>query len=426
MSDNKHHNDPFEKLFRKKAGEYNIQYNEEDWLKLEKKLDIQDAVIARKRKQIWLIAASVLIFSLLGYFTYDNHNRLNQLSRQLPEEPVAGTGQSPSDEEIAVVPGDSADSESETNREPEPENLAEADPQAVQPDPAGDQPEQQQSEPYDRLESPGVDYTETRIISAVSQSILSEEYYSGRIRSITDFRKAENLPPPEALQSENRGIGVDVPAGSENYPVLAVNENSGPPEPARAAISFIVSPDLSTAGSISNFYDPGYKIGFSAEYRISRNLSVSAGALQSKVQYNAPGGQYNPPPYWNGGVTPDEITGVCLLIDIPVTIKYNVLNFDRSRFFATAGISSYIMLNEDYRFNYDSGGAGMVESWNGNTGTRHWLSNAGFSIGYEYDLHSNWSIRAEPFIKVPLKEVGWGNVKLYSIGSFISINYNFL
>jgi hypothetical protein len=30
------------------------------------------------------------------------------------------------------------------------------------------------------------------------------------------------------------------------------------------------------------------------------------------------------------------------------------------------------------------------------------------------------SLSAEPFIRVPIREVGWGNVKLYSVGSFVS------
>ncbi len=181
---------------------------------------------------------------------------------------------------------------------------------------------------------------------------------------------------------------------------------------------------MSTVGGISDFYNPGYKFGLSVEYNITKNLAFSVGAIHSKVQYTASGNDYNPPEgYWSYGAAPQETVGKCLLIDIPITVKYNVLNFERSRLFASGGVSSYIMLNEDYRFTYRSYGNSQQQRWQEKTGTRHWMSNAVFSLGYEIDLRNKISLRVEPFIKVPMQEVGWANVKLYSMGSFVSVNY---
>jgi hypothetical protein len=45
-------------------------------------------------------------------------------------------------------------------------------------------------------------------------------------------------------------------------------------------------------------------------------------------------------------------------------------------------------------------------------------------VGYEFDLDRNISLRAEPFLRIPLREVGHANVNLYSVGSLVSINYN--
>jgi hypothetical protein len=83
------------------------------------------------------------------------------------------------------------------------------------------------------------------------------------------------------------------------------------------------------------------------------------------------------------------------------------------------------MLNEEYQFDYYGNENGLAQNWSGKTGTSHWASNAAFSIGFEYDINSTLSLRAEPFVRVPLKEIGWGNVELYSLGSFISLNYKF-
>jgi urease beta subunit len=119
------------------------------------------------------------------------------------------------------------------------------------------------------------------------------------------------------------------------------------------------------------------------------------------------------------------MTGECVLLDIPLAIRVNLLNFSGSRVFATGSLSSYIMLNEAYRFDTDNSyGGTQAYSYDENTGTSHFMSNAGLSIGYEYDLNSNFSIRFEPQIKIPIREVGVTNVRLFSLGSFFSLSYN--
>lgn len=189
------------------------------------------------------------------------------------------------------------------------------------------------------------------------------------------------------------------------------------------SIGFAAGPDMSSVGAFNSSQEPGYKIGVMLEYNISSNLSVSTGAVHSMVRYSTRSQSYNPPTYWTQGVAPDEMIGECLLIDIPIIMKYNFLNLKNSRFFASAGLSSYIMLNEEYHFKYDGYNSELNQYWSSRTGTRHWMSNASFSLGYELDLHPNWSLRAEPFIKTPLREVGWSNVKLFSAGSLVSLNY---
>ncbi|MDZ7721225.1 MAG: outer membrane beta-barrel protein [Balneolaceae bacterium] len=227
-------------------------------------------------------------------------------------------------------------------------------------------------------------------------------------------------------------INTDSNGGSsaiQRIPIAATNSFSGTQSKnkagSRIAVGVVLSPDLSTVDGVSNFDTPGFKGGVLAEYSLSKHFSLISGVAISNVKYKANGSEYNPPQAWNNGVMPDQTSAMCVILDIPVSLKANLFNFDRSRIFATAGLSSYIMMNEDYQFQYDGNPAGMENSWSEATGTRHWFSNAGFSIGIEYDLSPTWSIRAEPHLKIPLKGVGWGDVELYSMGSFVSLNYRF-
>ncbi|MEX2603441.1 MAG: hypothetical protein WD361_04525, partial [Gracilimonas sp.] len=90
MSEHDNHNDPLEQFFQKKAEEYDISFREKDWLDLEKKLDHQQAVRSYQRRLRWVAAASILIVSVLGYFTYQNYQQIDLLNKQLDENIASG------------------------------------------------------------------------------------------------------------------------------------------------------------------------------------------------------------------------------------------------------------------------------------------------------------------------------------------------
>lgn len=422
MSGDHNEKDSFEEFFQKKVEEYEIPYREEDWLKLEKRLDLQDAKIAYRNRVRWIAAAAVLIVSLLGYFTYENHNRLNQISRQLNDELTNETEQPLSDGELAERPEDQSTGSEESSDEGS---------LAVNDSGEGDADEYGRS--LDLTSEPILSVSEMEAnerSEPAGLNLLNSDNGIAR-REVKDelLVSYSVVPRHPFLYHTNRALVPTATelasvSGSQDLPDRQTGNDFVSSGSSRLTIGVATAPDLSTAGSISNFYDPGYKLGFTIEYSLGSNLSISTGILQSNVRYSARNRDYDPPVYWKDGIQPDEIFAVCRLLDIPVSLKYDFMNFDRSRFFASAGVSSYIMLNEEYDFNYLGDDTGLMQRWSGKTGTSHWISNASFSIGYELDIHRNWSLRAEPFIKVPLNEVGWGNVNLYSMGSFISIHHS--
>jgi len=195
--------------------------------------------------------------------------------------------------------------------------------------------------------------------------------------------------------------------------------------PSRLAVGIRLSPVYSTAGSPVNAYESGYGAGLSLEYRLTSRLTVATGAGYSVVRYSAAGNDYALSASNFPGQQITDMSGECRILDIPVTIQLRLFEFERSRVFGTAGLLTYVMLNEAYTFktgNYYQNSASDIR-WQERTGTWHWFSNAGFSVGYERDLHRNWSLRAEPYVRVPVREVGWASVRLYTIGTMFSIQY---
>ncbi|REL32871.1 hypothetical protein DYD21_13690 [Rhodohalobacter sp. SW132] len=399
-------NDPFERYFKKKSAEYDISYNENDWHKLEKRLDLLDAKIASKNRTRMVAAAAILIISLLGYFTYENHTRLNQISDQLDSERSQPIPQFPQqqilpnfEDEDQSIP----DQRDEFVAEDISKHTTDKDSQT---DPGREQHLTEEPDPRTWTgreylnDMPDIAYTE----------LPAEMFTPNRSLSIHEFKKQPAHPSldyktdPGDLIADSRAARYDT-------------------ERSRFSFGVVAGPDLSSVGSFNQWHDPGYKLGIMFEYNLLSNLSLTTGAIHTLARYSTDRQSYNPPVYWADGVGPEQMTGQCFLIDIPINLKYDFIDIGRSRFYLSAGISSYIMISEEYQFRYSDEYSQSIQQWSDRTGTRHWMSNANFSIGYEFDIHPNWSLRAEPFIKAPIREVGWSNVKLYSSGSFFSIHY---
>lgn len=424
MSNEKHeHNDDsLERLFQKKAGDYDIPYREEDWLNLKNQLDLYDAKRVYKRRFLWLAAASLLIVSIFGYFTYDHHTRINELSGQLTE---ALTEQAQQDQvqqdQGSERPENSIPERPQLNSETG--NVSESN--------SGDKSTAATSEEFAaETSTPASTEAETEYPDHIGELIVQDitevesEQVSCAECAINRFAsRIAPYNPVAATQDKNiyrhSVRGVPAQAQTENDPDIRTSRSG-------FSAGLAISPDFSSGGSLSNFSSTGYKIGITVSYRLSDRFSVSTGILQSDVRYAAQGKDYNPPSgYWNYGISADEVLAQCLLIDIPVRLEYKVKQWERSGIFISGGVSSYIMLNEQYRFSYDRDDTGLAQEWNDNTGTGHWLSNAGFSAGYEFEVIPNWNLRIEPFLQIPISGVGWGDVNLYSAGTMVAFSYRF-
>lgn len=194
------------------------------------------------------------------------------------------------------------------------------------------------------------------------------------------------------------------------------------------SIRAVVSPDLSTIG-LKNFSRPGTNLGLLLEYRIASRWSVQAGVIQSTKVYRALPSEYSAPyGTWGGKVVPGSVDGICNMLDIPLNVRYDFAVRSRSneqlpsRWFVSGGVTSYIMKKEEYIFNYTSYQHNQNTELTTSTGT-FGFSNLNLSVGYERAFSKRLSWQVEPFIKMPLKGVGYFNMNLISTGAFFSIRY---
>lgn len=219
----------------------------------------------------------------------------------------------------------------------------------------------------------------------------------------------------------------------EAHPDTTASRIAPKTDPMRGlSIRFAVAPDLSGVG-LKNFARPGTNVGLLLEYRLASHWSVQAGVIQSTKVYKAAITDYDLPDYalkWT--VKPEGVDGRCNMIDIPINLRYDVALLPRlngqppSRWFVSGGVTSYIMKQEDYTYQYADPTNPHIypntRGWSGTSGG-YGFSELNLSAGYERAISRRLSWQVEPFMKVPLKRVGYLKLNLLSTGAFFSLRY---
>jgi hypothetical protein len=218
---------------------------------------------------------------------------------------------------------------------------------------------------------------------------------------------------------QNEGLALpDIELQESVLPTEAESQRDISP---KLAIRFGYSPDLTTVG-LKNFSKPGSAVSLMVEYALLRRLYVQVGVVRSVKDYKANAGAYELKKYVTDINTPYGVDGVCTMIEVPVGFRYDLVQNERSRVFAGAGLASYYVQKEKYSYKYSDYVHGQMLSWKGKTGW-FWLSHSSVSAGYEYRISNKLSLLAEPYIRIPLKGVGYGKVNLVTTGMWLSMRY---
>lgn len=189
-------------------------------------------------------------------------------------------------------------------------------------------------------------------------------------------------------------------------------------------IGLVVAPDMSNV-KFSNSDKVGFNVGIQLGYRLSQRWSINSGIFYTRKNYTSRGKDFHPPKgLWFDNIQLDKVKGSCFMFDIPLNVRYDLNNSTNHRFFVNTGLSTYLMKKENYHYYY--------RYTNGNPGYRYrsypsqkqyWISILNISAGFEKRLNKHFALQAEPYLKVPLKGVGFGNLQLNSYGMYFSLKY---
>jgi hypothetical protein len=228
----------------------------------------------------------------------------------------------------------------------------------------------------------------------------------------------ENKPVAEQKADDKKTLAVKEEVKQEKKKEKDKKSNKG---------FYILATGGTDAGSTGLFsysnssITPKYGIGVG--YQFNNRLSVQTGIYASNKKYVAGKDDYTakPDPYWQYLT---KVKAACLIYEIPLTLKVDLIKKPSFTFYGTIGSSFYIMKTEDYNYVYEYYGEEHEYAWE-YTGHKHLFSTLNFSIGIEKKLSNKFSLLAEPSFGIPLKGVGDGKMKLYSSALQAGIKYRF-
>lgn len=195
---------------------------------------------------------------------------------------------------------------------------------------------------------------------------------------------------------------------------------------SRFSVGVSLAPDLSS-NEIFRYNRLGRDLGVVFDYWVTPRLSISVGVFNTSKRYLVGGEEYSPPAGFWGNVTngerPATIDADCQVLDIPINLKYQLVNRPKLNIYASAGVSSYIMLKEDYKYELENG---WKSEWGISNENQHFFGVGNLQVHFERRFGKHMAVEVAPFFKVPLTGYGHGNIKFHSMGSFFTLRRYFL
>jgi hypothetical protein len=194
----------------------------------------------------------------------------------------------------------------------------------------------------------------------------------------------------------------------------------------------VAGPDYSSVNSLSG-QRPGATIGLTADYQFANHWYIGSGLLFSrKIFAAAPQDYHTPPDYYrqNGIGVPgagnvDYIKGTFNMLEVPINIRYDFNTGGNLLFFVTAGTSSYFFTRENcgYYFTWYNTRNVVDKDMSYANHPDNLFSSLNLSMGAELGISNSVSVLMAPYYKIPIRNLGFGQVQLSSVGINFAIRF---
>lgn len=254
------------------------------------------------------------------------------------------------------------------------------------------------------------------------EAVEQEKPVQQNIKADSSTQTEKTGKGQETAEITDSGVGLQQSVANPAASKSTVNITSA----NRLEISAVFGPDFSNVDFVSSD-KTGMNIGIMLAYRFTERLSVQTGLLYSQKHYTAVGDAYKGyPEYYMGNpnLKMKWVQADCFMWDIPINIRYDWLLKEKQRAFASVGVSSYVMNKEDLQYYHSYYNNPADKVWVNEQNSSFLMSALNLSVGFEQRISRAFSIQAEPFMKLPVREIGYGKIDLNSFGIFLSLKYS--
>jgi len=215
----------------------------------------------------------------------------------------------------------------------------------------------------------------------------------------------------------------------------AFTANAGPIQPPKKKgvlhinrslqLGLSLAPDFSSVNSLAGDR-PGSSIGLTVDYQFANHWYLSTGLLVSRKNYAARSEDYHVPYdyYRNNNLKNiDFVKGTFNMLEIPLNLRYDFSVTGNTVFFASGGLSSYLFTSENCNYYYNFFGRETSRGFNYSNHNNYLFSSVNLSLGVEAGISNSLSLLVAPYMKIPTRNVGFGQVQMNSVGINFALKF---
>jgi hypothetical protein len=188
------------------------------------------------------------------------------------------------------------------------------------------------------------------------------------------------------------------------------------------AISVLASADLNGVNSAFQQSQVGGNFGALFSMNFAPKWTVTTGAMYDVKPYLTNFSNYHT--NYQFKETPTSVNANCRMLDIPINVSYQVYKQQANKISIGTGLSSYFMLREDYQFNYSDPYQTGPAHYTVINKNHNILSVLNLETTYTRQVNPKMGVSIQPYMKVPLSDVGASQVRLRSAGIALGFSWN--
>ncbi|RAI98663.1 outer membrane protein with beta-barrel domain [Chitinophaga skermanii] len=403
--------DQFDDIIRNKLNEGEFPFDADAWLKMEQKLD---ALNRKRRYPIfwWLTGGAILCLLLCTTVYYVWH--LPHHNNNIVEYNIDASSQNDIPTATTTIPNNTP-----TISTPNVEITAHNSEETIV------------VQKYDHPKSTTVKaYRDTlqQVIALIDGENINT---SKQIidTSTTNIKSVNNIIDMSIIDSVNKGRLLNF--GKINSKELAYNfdqsiqrKHHSPlqtdstttiekdPEPRKGLAYGIVAGLGYNAPSSMTYGKLELNAGLNMQYYLNKHWMLGAAIVYNKKLYAGTAKDYKVLNTYQASYV-KSIAANCDIIEVPLDVTYFWKQNTNHAWGATVGASSLFMVKEKYDYYYTNYTEKTVTKYADN---QHYFALLNFGITYEHKHENRYKWSVQPYVKLPLGRIGYGQTKLYSAG----------